>query len=347
MGTLTFFLRFFLAMRCLFFISLFFVLSSGVEDQTVKAVIKKPRMFASVLSKINPGESAQTAADVQSLIDTGEEERKVADAAMDVAQKALDVAKGALDEATGNRAAMETKIAGKESDQAQLNALKASQEALLDAAVIEDTEAQQMEGIESGNLAGENSRIDKEKALFEKVINMLRGLSEDDEGGYSEDDQANSGYPNPDDDSLAQVDSLMSIIDTADPEKVEQLIALLNQVIANGEVKRQEAQKQYDDAVTRASLAADDLKKKQDDLTTTNNALGDVAAEISDCQSQLEDLKIAENLADIEHTDKEQIRDGKKIIYDAEIARIDSELTTFEEAIADLNKLEEVVSLLA
>merc|ERR1712083_577712 len=287
--------------------------------------------------------------DVQSLIDTGEEERKVADAAMNVAQNALDVAKGALDEATGNRAAMETKIAGKESDQAQLNALKASQEALLDAAVIEDTAAQQLETIESGNLAGENSRIDKEKALFEKVINMLRGLSEDDEGGYSADDEANQGYDNPDEDgaSLAQVDSLMSIIDTADPEKVEQLIALLNQVIANGEVKRQEAQKQYDDAVTRSSLAAEDLIKKQDDLTTTNNALGDVATEISDCQSQLEDLKSAENLADIEHTDKEKIRDGKKIIYDAEIARIDSELTTFEEAIADLNKLEEVVSLLA
>jgi len=342
-------------MRVLFFISVLFVLSSSV-DQTVKAFVKKPTLFASVLAKIEPNESQKTADDVRTLIEVGQKERDVAEANLAKATADLDATKAALDKASANRADKDNEIADIEAEIARLTTLKSTQESTLDDATTDRQAKDRDVPIKAATLATENDRIDGEKAIFESVIAKLQGLLEE----HNEEPEAPEEEPEEDlseaievnrkllaKPALAAIPGLMEILSAADPEKVNHLIELLNTLINHGEDQRDIAIKAWNDAVDAAAAAKLAQETAQGELDTTSGQLAEKKEDLGTCQAELAGLVEVENLADSEHKAEQTVWDGKKAIYDEETRRITDEEQTFLDAIADLEKLEAVVQLLA
>jgi len=357
-------------MRCLFLISVLFVLSSSLENQ-LKAFVKQPNVFASVLAKIEPNESQQTADDVRTLIEVGQKERDVAEANLAKATADLNATKATLDKASSNRADKDNEIAATKTEIERLTVLKSTQSTTLADAKTDRLAKDREVPIKAALLAAENDRIDGEEAIFKSVIAKLEGLLEEHneepeapEEGPEETPEGPGETPEetPEETEsgeaievnrkllakpLLAIPDLMEILSAADPDKVNHLINLLNTLIEHGEEERNVAIKAWNDAVDAAAAAKVAQEAAQAAFDTTTGHLSSEESELATCEEELVGLIEVENLADAEHKAEQTVWEGKKAIYDEETRRITSEEQTFLDAIADLEKLEAVVQLLA
>jgi len=288
---------------------------------TVSSIPLSLKNIANDISDANPDTIKDLNDFVDQLVAEGEAEEAEFTRIRDDAQGVLDQesedlanAETALEAAQAVEDAAVKKEAEKLSDELAKGAVRASKlqikegkKSVLDSATKFD--------------ASEQARLDKERALFEKVKGLLRSTRAE-------------GRRLLNSDGVSQALALMAISSSADPAQVDQALILLDDLIDAGEVERQnvidalnKAQDEFDeasaihaDAVAVHTLAEGALASAQLEHEDASEVLAlrtsEHAAAVADKQAAVDDLGVKQGVLDRESAriaseklDLEMIRD--------------------------------------
>lgn len=302
----------------------------------------KHALFTSALSDITPDDIAACLQDIRDLIGIGESSRDLAllnqsiaqgiyddalgvwQAAYDEEQAALGVQKNAEEAQEAARVAVENAIAftGQKSDEKD-----AADNAVPPA---EDT------------MNNEIARVDEEKISLLKVKNILAGMIDDASFVQTgrkllRDTRTVALFTNP---------SFLSTLENADPEALQQVADIVDNLIEKGEEDRNYAIGEYNDRVSEAAAAAQALTDAQTEQANREQELADAKEHTADV------TEIAQGKSAIE-VEKRGIRDAKddkldvqKAFTAREIARIDGEKATHELVLTYVGQLKKISELL-
>lgn len=322
-------------MKFLFFLPLLFFTTS-------LDLASKHALFTSALSDITPDDIAACLQDIRDLIGIGEASRDLAllnqsiaqgiyddalgvwQAAYDEEQAALGVQKNAEEAQEAARVAVESAIAftGQKSDEkdAADNAVPPAEE----------------------TMNNEIARVDEEKISLLKVKNILAGMIDDASFVQTgrkllRDTRTVALFTNP---------SFLSTLENADPEALQQVADIVDNLIEKGEEDRNYAIGEYNDRVSEAAAAAQAL-------TDAQTAQANREQELADAKEHTAEVtEIAQGKSAIE-VEKRGIRDAKdhkldvqKAFTAREIARIDGEKATHELVLTYVGQLKKISELL-
>jgi len=316
-------------MKFLYFIPLLFIATTSLD------LANKQHLFSEVFATVTPGQIADHILDVQGLIQIGEDSRALALHNQSIAQ-------GIYDNALNN-----WQIAFDE-EQTALGNQKSAEEAEAAAVAARDTAIDfKNQRIDEKNFADglvppaenfmndEIARVDEEKVALEKVKAILEGLNSPGRRLLSRTS------------TLLTHPAFLASLTLADPAAVQQVLDIVLNLIQEGEDARNFAIGEYNDRVSEAAVAAQNLVDAETALASREAELVDATA------FRVEMTSIAEGKSAVE-VEKREIRDEKKekleiqiAFTNREIARIDGEKAILEADVGLIDKLEQIAQLLA
>jgi len=328
-------------MKFMFFIPLL-VVSTSLE------LSEKNAYFTQALSATTPGEIQECIDDIQGLINLGEDSRSLALYNQSVWQGIFDEAygiwKAAYDEeqvALGNQ---------KEAEEDEAAALNKRNEAIAfrDQRTEEKADADNLVPPALKFMNDEIARVDEEKASLEKVQAILEEMI--DNGGEAIErgmTNVRSLLTSSRTAIFMSNPSFISSLQQADPQALQAVLDIVNNLLEEGEDARQSAIGKYNDRVSEAATAKQNLIDAETALAVSEQELvdaGDVTVDMTN---------IAEGKSAIE-VEKRAIRDEKQKKLDVqiaftnrEIARIDGEKASLEEVLKLTRLLQKIAELLA
>jgi len=317
-------------MNFLFFIPALFITCTSLD------LASKQHLFSQVLSETTPDDIASHIADLENLIQLGEDSRAVALHNQSVAQGIYDNALNnwqiAYDE---EQTALGNQLAAEEAEAAAVvardNAIDFKNQRIEEKSVA-DGRVPPAEKFMNDEIA----RVDEEKAALEKVKEILEGLLP------AEGRRLLSRTT-----TLLTHPSFLASLSLADPAAVQQVLDIVLNLIQEGEDARNFAIGEYNDRVSEAEVAAQNL-------VDAETALASRESELLDATALREELtSVAEGKSAVE-VEKREIRDEKQEKLDIqiaftnrEIARIDGEKAILDADIHLNDLLLQIAQLLA
>jgi len=320
-------------MKFLFFLPLL-VATTAMEMTTKK-------LFDSALSLTTPAEIEACRGDLQGLIDIGEASRALALHNQSIWQGIFDNAwaiwKAAYDEeqtALGNQ---------KSAEEAEAAALSARNEAISfrDARKQDKSDADDRVPPALNTMNSEIARVDEEKVSLERVVTILEGMLPPDadiEMGRRLLSRTTTFLTNP---------AFIASMQQADPAALQEVLNIVLGLIQEGEDDRQFAIGEYNDRVSEAATAAQNLIDAESALALREQELVDAGVVTAD----MTEIAVGKSAIEVE---KRGIRDAKQKKLDTqiaftnrEIARIDGEKSALENVLALVLRLQKIAELLA
>jgi len=298
------------------------------------------------LSKTSPTDIQDNVDGLKSLIDKGEASREMALHNQSVAQgiydNALAIWQTAFDEeqvALGNQKEAEEDEA--EAVVARDNAIAFKNKRIEEKATADNAVPPALAWMNS-----EIARVDEEKASLEKVQDILNGLLANGGKAAVETSHVRNLLSSRTAVFLSNP-AFLSSLNSADPAALQQVLDIVLNLLQEGEDDRQSAIQAYNDRVSEAATAAQNLVDAETALATREEEL--VAA--GEHTAAMTDIAVGKSAVEVE---KRGIRDAKKKKLDVqiaftnrEIARIDGEREILLNDIHLTGQLKQIAELLA
>jgi len=307
----------------------------------------KGALFSDALSKTSPGDIQDNVDGLQSLIDKGEASREMALHNQSVAQGIYDDAFGvwqtAFDEeqvALGNQ---------KEAEEDEAEAVIARDNAIAfkNKRIEEKAAADNAVPPAEAWMNSEIERVDEEKASLEKVQAILDDLLANGGKAAVEISHARNLLSRSRTAAFLSNPAFLSSLNSADPAALQQVLDIVLNLLQEGEDDRQSAIQAYNDRVSEAATAAQNLVDAETALATREEEL--VAA--GEHTAAMTEIAVGKTAVEVE---KRKIRDAKKKKLDVqidftnrEIARIDGEREILLNDISLTGQLKQIAELLA
>jgi len=321
----------------------FFLISLAAASQ----LAAKSALFSDALSKTSPTDIQNNIDGLQSLIDKGEASRDMALHNQSVAQGIYDNALGiwqtAFDEeqvALGNQKEAEE-------DEAAAVVARDSAIAFKNQRIAEKATADNAVPPAEAWMNSEIARVDEEKASLEKVQGILDGMLANGGKAAVEISQAGRNLLSSRTAIFLSNPSFLSSLNSADPAALQSVLDIVLNLLQEGEDDRQSAIGAYNDRVSEAAVAAQNLVDAETALAAREEEL--VAA--GEHTEAMTEIAVGKSAVEVE---KRGIRDAKKKKLDVqiaftnrEIARIDGERDILLNDIALTDQLKQIAELLA
>jgi len=321
----------------------FFLISLAAASQ----LAAKSALFSDALSKTSPTDIQDNIDGLQSLIDKGEASREMALHNQSVAQGIYDNALGiwqtAFDEeqvALGNQKEAEE-------DEAAAVVARDSAIAFKNQRIAEKATADNAVPPAEAWMNSEIARVDEEKASLEKVQGILDGMLANGGKAAVEISQAGRNLLSSRTAIFLSNPSFLSSLNSADPAALQSVLDIVLNLLQEGEDDRQSAIGAYNDRVSEAAVAAQNLVDAETALATREEEL--VAA--GEHTEAMTEIAVGKSAVEVE---KRGIRDAKKKKLDVqiaftnrEIARIDGERAILLNDIDLTDQLKQIAELLA
>jgi len=336
-------------MQTMFLLCLLTFLSLS-NQMNVNSVLKDPHAFTTLVDSLEPDEVRTTKAEIRALIDLEEEKRTVAQNAVNEKTVARDAVKLDFDAATNELAATSGELRTAQDNVEDLKTQIANQENLISSKTL----AVQTATTKAANLKVEYDNVKesvrKEKSVLDTVLDLLKNLKNGDAGkdlisqveintqGLKLLSRTSKLLTNP---------SFLSALAKADPEEVQKVIDLVDQLITAGIQSESDALQKLTDAQNAQSTAEQELQTCKNDLTALEKQLEaeeqKVAALVILKASK---TSIQKSLQENLNKAQEEL-DAKQVILDAENERINGEQEPLKKGENNLSILAEVLDVLS
>jgi len=245
--------------------TLFFVTTSGMEHSMHHhhSLFKNPQAFLSSLSQIDADKINEMIDMIGTLISDGEDQRQAAIDKEAAAQTDVDEKTGTHTKAIEDVTAAEGALNAAKAELVQFISEQNEAKNIHDQATVKKAAAKTDRDAKAKTNEEQGARIDEEKETFEEIKSLIATISEGEESDLE----------------IKNVRKLLSFVDykylvDADPQSLEQVVDLIDQLIEDGETERNGYINEFNQAETAFTDASIEAENAQVDWET---AIGKVS----------------------------------------------------------------------
>lgn len=305
----------------------------------------KGALFSDALSSTSPADIQASLDNLDGMIQTGDESKALAIHNQSVVQGIFDV-NFAIWQSSYDEEQVALGIQ-KEAEEAEAAAVikRDNAIALKNQRIEEKADADNLVPPAENFMNSEIGRVDEEKASLEKVQDILSKMI--DNNGEAIERSTNARNLLSRTSIFMSSPAFLSSLQQADPAALQSVLDIVQNLLQEGEDDRQYAIGEYNDRVSEAATAAQNLVDAETALATAEEELVDAGV----VTAEKTEIAVGKTAVEVE---KRNIRDSKQKKLDTqiaftnrEIARIDGERAVLEEDIKLITQLRQIAELLA